>query len=79
MQAELFAADYGSISKADSMSAAGQVNAAEGVQALIEAVAPGSSMLFRQLFDGTSSTFTYILGDTNSQEAVIIDPVLEQV
>lgn len=61
------------------MSAAGQVNAGEGVPAPIEAVAPGSSLLFRQLFDGTSSTFTYILGDTNTQEAVIIDPVLEQV
>ena len=36
-------------------------------------------MLFRQLFDSTSSTYTYLLADENSREAVIIDPVFEQV
>lgn len=35
-------------------------------------------MLFRQLFDPQSSTYTYILGDEASREAVIIDPVFEQ-
>lgn len=35
-------------------------------------------MLFRQLFDLDSSTYTYLLADTTSREAVIIDPVLEQ-
>eukprot|EP00128_Syssomonas_multiformis_P014774 Colp12_sorted_trinity150504_noHs@33104 len=35
-------------------------------------------MLFRQLFDRDSSTYTYILADEDSREAVIIDPVLEQ-
>ena len=34
-------------------------------------------MIFRQLFDPTSSTYTYLLGD--SGEAVLIDPVYEQV
>jgi sulfur dioxygenase len=33
--------------------------------------------VFRQLFDPTSSTYTYLLGDAG--EAVIIDPVFEQV
>jgi len=33
-------------------------------------------MIFRQLFDPTSSTYTYLLGD--SGEAVLIDPVYEQ-
>ncbi|WP_133700804.1 MBL fold metallo-hydrolase [Roseateles toxinivorans] len=34
-------------------------------------------MIFRQLFDPTSSTYTYLLGDSASGEAVIIDPVFE--
>jgi sulfur dioxygenase len=36
-------------------------------------------MIFRQLFDPVSSTYTYILGDSESREAIIIDPVFEQV
>jgi sulfur dioxygenase len=36
-------------------------------------------MLFRQLFDQDSSTYTYLLADEVSRKAVIIDPVFEQV
>ena len=36
------------------------------------------SIIFRQLFDKISSTYTYIIGDTNTREAVIVDSVLEQ-
>jgi sulfur dioxygenase len=36
-------------------------------------------MLFKQLFDNKSCTFTYLIGSKNSGEAVIIDPVLENV
>jgi len=36
-------------------------------------------MLFRQLFDPDSATYTYILADPRTQEAVIIDPVRDQV
>jgi len=36
-------------------------------------------MLFRQLFDPESSTYTYLLADEETREAVIIDSVLEQV
>jgi glyoxylase-like metal-dependent hydrolase (beta-lactamase superfamily II)/rhodanese-related sulfurtransferase len=36
-------------------------------------------LVFRQLFDPTSSTYTYLLGDSVSKEAVLIDPVFEQV
>jgi sulfur dioxygenase len=35
-------------------------------------------MIFRQLFDPQSSTYTYLLGDAASREAVLIDPVFEQ-
>ena len=35
-------------------------------------------MIFRQLFDSSSSTYTYLIADDNSREAVIIDPVFEQ-
>ncbi|WP_310384222.1 rhodanese-like domain-containing protein [Roseateles sp.] len=33
--------------------------------------------MFRQLFDPASSTYTYLLGDTASGEALLIDPVFE--
>jgi sulfur dioxygenase len=36
-------------------------------------------LVFRQLFDPMSSTYTYLLADRRSGEAVIIDPVFEQV
>lgn len=36
-------------------------------------------MIFRQLFDSTSSTYTYLLASRRSGEALIIDPVLEKV
>ncbi len=34
-------------------------------------------LIFRQLFDAASSTYTYLLGDSDSSEAVLIDPVFE--
>jgi sulfur dioxygenase len=36
-------------------------------------------MIFRQLFDTESSTYTYLIGDEAKRQAVLIDPVLEQV
>ncbi len=36
-------------------------------------------LVFRQLFDPQSSTYTYLLGDRTSGAAVLIDPVFEQV
>src|SRR5208282_5769692 len=36
-------------------------------------------MIFRQLFDGVSSTYTYLLASRPGGEALIIDPVLEKV
>ncbi|MEW6613671.1 MAG: MBL fold metallo-hydrolase [Pseudomonadota bacterium] len=36
-------------------------------------------MIFRQLFDPTTSTLTYLLGDEATRQAVLIDSVLEQV
>jgi sulfur dioxygenase len=36
-------------------------------------------MIFRQLFDQTSSTYTYLLASRHGGEALIIDPVLERV
>src|SRR5215813_15272403 len=36
-------------------------------------------LIFRQLFDPPSSTYTYLLADGGSGSAVIIDPVFEQV
>lgn len=36
-------------------------------------------MLFRQLFDQETSTYTYLIADEATREAALIDPVLEQV
>ena len=35
-------------------------------------------MIFRQLFDPETATYTYLLADADSQQALLIDPVLEQ-
>ncbi|MEY3298550.1 MAG: hypothetical protein RLZZ597_1810 [Cyanobacteriota bacterium] len=35
-------------------------------------------LIFRQLFDADSSTYTYLLADPATKEAVLIDPVFEQ-
>ena len=36
-------------------------------------------MLLRQLFDYDTWTYTYLIADLNTKEAVLVDPVLEQV
>lgn len=36
-------------------------------------------MIFRQLFDNETSTYTYLIADEHTREAAIIDPVREQV
>ena len=36
-------------------------------------------MIFRQLFDRVTCTYTYLLADEDTREAVLIDPVVEQV
>lgn len=36
-------------------------------------------MLFRQLFDAETGSYTYLIGSSNSREAVIIDPVSTQL
>jgi len=40
--------------------------------------AASSTSIFRQLFDSDSCTFTYLLADSASKEAVLIDPVIEK-
>jgi glyoxylase-like metal-dependent hydrolase (beta-lactamase superfamily II)/rhodanese-related sulfurtransferase len=37
------------------------------------------TMIFRQLFDTTSSTYSYLIASRRGAEALIIDPVLEKV
>jgi sulfur dioxygenase len=38
-----------------------------------------TTMIFRQLFDGTSGTYTYMLASRHGGEALIIDPVIERI
>jgi glyoxylase-like metal-dependent hydrolase (beta-lactamase superfamily II)/rhodanese-related sulfurtransferase len=44
----------------------------------LAAAAGGSTLLFRQLFDADTGTFTYLLADVPSRTGVIIDAVFEQ-
>lgn len=37
------------------------------------------SLIFRQLFEKVSSTYTYLIADVATRDAVLIDPVLETV
>ncbi|XP_017279168.1 persulfide dioxygenase ETHE1, mitochondrial-like [Kryptolebias marmoratus] len=61
-----------------------------GVSSTVEPLRPNSrsycsgtakpeGLLFRQLFEMESCTYTYLLADTKTREAVIIDPVLETI
>lgn len=36
-------------------------------------------MIFRQLFDPETSTYTYLIADPETKEAILVDPVIEQV
>ena len=42
------------------------------------AAAGGAPLLFRQLFDADTGTFTYLLADAASRQGVLIDPVFDQ-
>ncbi len=44
----------------------------------LAAAAGGGSLVLRQLFDGATGTFTYLLADAPSRQGVLIDPVFEQ-
>ncbi len=52
--------------------------AAASASPLLLAAAGGGALLFRQLFDASTGTFTYLLADVLSGEGVLIDPVFEQ-
>eukprot|EP00903_Cladosiphon_okamuranus_P015911 g14696.t1 len=47
----------------------------EWVSACVDAHRSKPGLIFRQLFEKESSTFTYILADADTKEAIIIDPV----
>lgn len=51
---------------------------AAAVSLSLAAAAGGGALLFRQLFDADTGTFTYLLVDVPSGEAVLIDSVFEQ-
>jgi uncharacterized NAD(P)/FAD-binding protein YdhS/glyoxylase-like metal-dependent hydrolase (beta-lactamase superfamily II) len=44
-----------------------------------EPVLPQSTLMFRQFFDPESSTYTYLIADGQTKDAVLVDAVLEQV
>ena len=38
-----------------------------------------TAMIFRQLFEPISSTYTYLLGCPDTGQAILIDPVLPEI
>ncbi|XP_077312831.1 persulfide dioxygenase ETHE1, mitochondrial [Lithobates pipiens] len=48
-----------------------------GVRSYCAMAAAGKGLIFRQLFEPISCTYTYLLADEASKEAVLIDPVRE--
>ncbi|XP_070691580.1 persulfide dioxygenase ETHE1, mitochondrial [Pempheris klunzingeri] len=42
-------------------------------------MALNEGLFFRQLFESESSTYTYLLADTETKEAILVDPVLETI
>lgn len=59
----------------------GYTNVANGknVAYILSAVRQDGNVLVRQLFEKESSTYTYLLMDRTTREAVLIDPVIETV
>lgn len=46
---------------------------------ILNQVPSNSTLLFRQFFDPETSSYTYLIADRQTREAVLVDPVLEQV
>lgn len=66
----LYAFSYASVSRSVRyLSSSSMVNQ--------EGIPFSKNFFFRQLFDTESSTYTYLLADLSTKDAVIIDPVLE--
>jgi len=47
------------------------------VNTIIDALAHRNPLIFRQLFEARSSTYTYLLADAVTKEAILIDPVVD--
>ena len=57
-----------------------RANFVEFIKKSIEKKKPGAEdVIFRQLFEKESSTYTYLLGCAETRECLLIDPVLETV
>jgi uncharacterized NAD(P)/FAD-binding protein YdhS/glyoxylase-like metal-dependent hydrolase (beta-lactamase superfamily II) len=46
---------------------------------ILNQVPSSSTLLFRQFFDVETSSYTYLIADRQTREAVLVDPVLERV
>jgi hypothetical protein len=49
------------------------------IRTVLNALCGKNKLVFRQLFEKESSTYTYLLGDAVTKEAILVDPVLETV
>ncbi|XP_028678692.1 persulfide dioxygenase ETHE1, mitochondrial [Erpetoichthys calabaricus] len=55
----------------------GGAPACTGLRTYCQRMSQLSGLVFRQLFEPVSCTYTYLLADVKTKEAVLIDPVLE--
>jgi sulfur dioxygenase len=66
-----------SFAKDQGLSFVGAAGLAAWVQTVAAKASSGAPILFRQMFEPVSSTYTYLLADELTREAVLIDPVVE--
>ena len=59
------------------LSFTGVAGLADWVSTVVSGASSRSPLLFRQMFEHESSTYTYILADSVTRDAIIIDPVAE--
>eukprot|EP00981_Chlorochromonas_danica_P008463 scaffold2193_cov179-Ochromonas_danica.AAC.42 len=57
----------------------GHAGFSKWVEDVVDSLSRRTPLIFRQLYEPESSTYTYLLADEVTKEAVIIDPVLETV
>lgn len=69
-QVHQFAAD-------NHMTYTGSAGFVNWVDTVVDALAPLNPLIFRQLFESKSSTYTYLLADAVTKEAILIDPVVD--
>ena len=81
VKSKLSADEINEVSKQKSLKYLEKKPLVDWVSTVVQAArdSQSSKLVFRQLFESQSSTYTYLLADEVTREAILIDPVLETV